>query len=150
MRKINLAELLLSGSINTVVILGAAWLFCWGLGAYTLRKSLDALFFISFVHTLFGMAVWWQRIQRFYFLSGQFRGETKATAHDRPEWPPARRRWLLVIGENQIFVAWAVVGILMVLATAVVGMLLPPRYAEDTVLPFLVRSDLPFYVQPDG
>lgn len=146
--RLSFPKMFLNGLLQFIILICVTFLFCWGLGVYTIRKSTDALFMISFCYTLLVGEIWVGRILRFFFTSGHLKGPCPATPNDLPELKPRQRAWILFIYENRVVIPWVVAGVLAVFIAFELGLILPARFSPDTVLPFLVRDDLPQMMQP--
>jgi hypothetical protein len=85
---------------------------------------------------------------RFYRESGHLIGTVLVTTRDRTDASPRQRAWILFIYENRALIPWVVVGLLALLAAFILGLWLPAPFSPDTVLPFLVRPDLPPALRP--
>ena len=140
--------MLFIGILHGIIIIGLTFLFCWGLGAYTLRKSTDALLAFSFCYTLIGVEIWVGRILRFYQQSEHLKGLIPVTKYDQPELKPRQRAWILFVYENCILIPWVLVRALIFFISYELGQTIPTRVSQDIVLPFLVRPDLPPVMQP--
>ncbi len=126
-----------------------AFLFCWGTASYTLRRATDALVGFGFLYGLLGLTIWVGRGLRFYNQTGHFTGLMKVSANDRNDLPPRRRAWLLLVQENRMLIPWVLAGLFVVFVGLLFGTVLTARFSPDTVLPFLVRPDLPPLLKPD-
>jgi hypothetical protein len=115
----------LIGILHGIIIIGFTLLFCWGLGAYTLSKSSDALLAISFCYTLIGVKIWVGRILRFYQQSEHLKGPISVTKYDQPELKPRQRAWILFVYENRILIPWALVGAIILLVAFEMGQIIP-------------------------
>jgi hypothetical protein len=136
--------------LHTAIILTLTFLFCWGFGCYTLRKSTDALFTIAFCYTLVGLMFWVGRALRFYYQSEAYTSILRMTDNDLPALSIPQRRWLLIVYENRLAIPWTAAGILTLLAAILFGSILSAQFPPDTILSFLVRDNLPPIIRPGG
>lgn len=146
--RLSFPKMFFNGLLQFILLIGLTYLFCWGLGVYTIRKSTDALFMISFCYTLVAAEIWGGRALRFFFTSDHLKGPCPATPNDLPELKPRQRAWILFIYENRVVIPWVIAGVLTVFIAFELGLILSARFSPDTVLPFLVRDDLPPMMRP--
>lgn len=136
--------------IHSLVIFGLTALFCRGVGAYTIRKATDALVTFSFCYLLLGLSTWVSRSLRFYNQSERFTNLLRVTHNDRPDLDPARRRLLLLVYENQIFIPWVTMGLVGIILGILFGSVLSAQFPPDSVLDFLVSDTLNPILKPGG
>lgn len=146
--RLSFPKMFFNGLLQFILLIGVTYLFCWGTAVYTIRDSTDALFMISFCYTLFVAQIWVGRALRFFSASGHFKGICPVTPNDLPELKPRQRAWILLIYENRVVIPWVIAGVLAVFIAFELGLILSARFSPDTVLPFLVRDDLPLMMRP--
>lgn len=136
--------------VHSVIVFGLTIAFCRGVGAYTLRRATDALMGIAFCYLMVCLSIWIGRALRFYHQTEHFTGPLKVTKNDRSDLPPARRKWLLLVFENQLFIPWVGVGLAALVVAILFGSVLSAQYPPDTVLNFLVSKTLNPMLVPGG
>lgn len=136
--------------LHAAIILTLTFLFCWGFGCYTLRKSTDALFAIGFCYTLIGLMFWVGRALRFYYQTEAYTSALRVTDNDHQALGIRQRRWLLIVYENRLAIPWITAGILALSTAILFGAILSAQFPPDTVLNFLVRDNLPPIIRPGG
>ncbi len=125
-----------------------SFLFCWGTASYTLRRATDVLVGFGFLYGLLGLTIWVGRGLRFYNQTEHFTGLMKVTANDRNDLPKRMRARLLLVQENRMLIAWVLAGLFSVFIGLLFGTVLTARFSPDSVLPFLIRPDLPPQLEP--